>query len=67
VYFFPTDLGNVNEKCGEKFHQDNYGMKKISQVKSNSNLLALKWKLQVLTKLNQVERDFEHVKRKYIF
>jgi hypothetical protein len=65
--FFPADIGDISDECGESFHQDIHGMKKVYPGKSNLNLLALKWKLQIQTSLNQMERDFENIKSKYIF
>jgi hypothetical protein len=66
--FFPTDLGDISDECGERFHQEVHGMKKkVYPGKSNLNIPALKWIFQIHTSLNQVERDFENVKIKYIF
>jgi hypothetical protein len=65
--FFPTDLGDVNDECGERFHQDTYGMEKVYQGKEISTLLALKLKLQIYSRVDQVERDFEHFEHKYLF
>jgi hypothetical protein len=71
--FFPINLGDISDKCGERFHRDISTMEKRYQRKLNLILMGdycCKLKREVPDVLyrcgNQVERNSEHIKCKCI-